>query len=376
MAELEKKYGVTFATDENGAKVLDEDKLTEAVSQKLSRARAEAQILENRRLTQTREVAQKQAFGSIQDLKQGLESYRLGSAAYYKVNGHDIYAGDFNAYANRFLKLKDEDLSGEDAEQKIRDALGDADEYIIQFFLSKLQQLNKAIEDEQNAGNFVDLISSTLRGKNLYVAAAESGSNREAVDAAINKYAQNQIGQYTEEQNNNGGLDAIAQYEQDHNAKYSNGKFYGLTESGEIDKQNVLDTTLDEAIAIYAKARVDQDLASLDADKIAEIINQNSENGETIIDEGMIAKLAQEEANNKQLLADTKRATELGFDKEEYQEYVEYLQRTNKNLAENQELADATALANMRLDRGVQTLADNMDEWTDILETASKKGNE
>jgi len=70
----------------------------------------------------------------------------------------------------------------------------------------------------------------------------------------------------------------------------------------------------------------------------------------------------QELANANQLAQDAQEAGKLGFDIEEYKDYVAYLQRINENLRENQELADETALSNMRLNRGVESLIDNMED--------------
>lgn len=62
-----------------------------------------------------------------------------------------------------------------------------------------------------------------------------------------------------------------------------------------------------------------------------------------------------------------KKATELGFDEEEFTKYREALAKTNKELADNPKLLNDVALANMRLNRGLESVASNWDEWQEGL---------
>lgn len=77
-----------------------------------------------------------------------------------------------------------------------------------------------------------------------------------------------------------------------------------------------------------------------------------------------------------QLQEDTRLAKELGFDEEQYQKYVKYLQEVNNELKNNQELADQVALANMRINRGVETLQENFDDWAEEIKLATDSEND
>ena len=77
-----------------------------------------------------------------------------------------------------------------------------------------------------------------------------------------------------------------------------------------------------------------------------------------------------------QLQEDTRLATGLGFDEEQYQKYVKYLQEVNDELKNNQELADQVALANMRINRGVETLQKNFDDWAEEIKLATDSEND
>lgn len=77
-----------------------------------------------------------------------------------------------------------------------------------------------------------------------------------------------------------------------------------------------------------------------------------------------------------QLQEDTRLAKELGFDEEQYQKYVAYLQEVNSELKNNQELADQVALANMRINRGVETLQKNFDDWAEEIKLATDSEND
>jgi hypothetical protein len=77
-----------------------------------------------------------------------------------------------------------------------------------------------------------------------------------------------------------------------------------------------------------------------------------------------------------QLAADTQKAQGLGLDVEEFQEYVEYLKSIPKYAELAQREIDEIAIANMRINRGVESLSKNYKDWMDIIEAANKKGNE
>ena len=57
----------------------------------------------------------------------------------------------------------------------------------------------------------------------------------------------------------------------------------------------------------------------------------------------------------------------LGFDVDEYEAYVDLLQSTNQALEENQYLARQVAKANMRISEGVNDLVDNWDDWNQCI---------
>lgn len=58
----------------------------------------------------------------------------------------------------------------------------------------------------------------------------------------------------------------------------------------------------------------------------------------------------------------------LGFDPEVYENYVDLLQATNKEYAENEYLARQVANANMRISQGTQDLIDNWKDWNEIFQ--------
>lgn len=59
---------------------------------------------------------------------------------------------------------------------------------------------------------------------------------------------------------------------------------------------------------------------------------------------------------------------DLGFDPEVYENYVDLLQATNKEYAENEYLARQVANANMRISQGTQDLIDNWKDWNKVFQ--------
>lgn len=59
---------------------------------------------------------------------------------------------------------------------------------------------------------------------------------------------------------------------------------------------------------------------------------------------------------------------DLGFDPEVYENYVDLLQATNKEYAENEYLARQVANANMRISQGTQDLIDNWKDWNEVFQ--------
>lgn len=61
---------------------------------------------------------------------------------------------------------------------------------------------------------------------------------------------------------------------------------------------------------------------------------------------------------------------------EEWNKYVDFLEKTVELGGQSQEVIDAVATANMRLNRGVEDLIKNYDDYYDIIQQANQEGNE
>ena len=65
-----------------------------------------------------------------------------------------------------------------------------------------------------------------------------------------------------------------------------------------------------------------------------------------------------------------------GLDAEEVADYAEYLEEINQDLKEHDGMATKVAASIKRLNRGVETLADNWEDWSDILTNSSEESEE
>ena len=82
---------------------------------------------------------------------------------------------------------------------------------------------------------------------------------------------------------------------------------------------------------------------------------------------GQDQQLAIQRYNNAlQKVSDTEMEN-LGFDVDQYQNFVKILQDTNEEMQNNQYLARQMAKANMRISKGMDDLRDNFEEWNDAL---------
>ena len=61
---------------------------------------------------------------------------------------------------------------------------------------------------------------------------------------------------------------------------------------------------------------------------------------------------------------------------EEWNKYVDFLEKTVELGGQSQEVIDAVATANMRLNRGVEDLIKNYDDYYDVIQQANQEGNE
>lgn len=66
-----------------------------------------------------------------------------------------------------------------------------------------------------------------------------------------------------------------------------------------------------------------------------------------------------------------KTAKGLGLDVEEFEKYVKYLQEVNDKLKDHKDTAAEVALANMRINRGVENLQKNFKGWSESIKLAT-----
>lgn len=117
---------------------------------------------------------------------------------------------------------------------------------------------------------------------------------------------------------------------------------------------------------------------------------QNAE-GQTQQLEEMLASTATDFAELDQMLRDgeigaqaygkalavlEEEATLDGLDTSEVEDYAEYLMDVNENLEENEEMAKKAAATTMKMNRGVEDLSENFEDWNSIIEDSNEESQE
>lgn len=65
-----------------------------------------------------------------------------------------------------------------------------------------------------------------------------------------------------------------------------------------------------------------------------------------------------------------------GLDAEEVADFAEYLEDTNEHLAGNEKMSKKASAAILRMNRGVEDLADNFDDWSSVIENSTEGSQE
>lgn len=253
----------------------------------------------------------------------------------------------------------------------------------------------QAVEETQreqlnNAANaYRDLAKeqSAQYNEALSAIGAEGAATAEEVQEILNKYTVSASGSAGEGKYSTSMVDAqleflkamdyseekIAEWEQallDSEGNYQTVATSVLNEIGEAAAETATEFTSmgNEAVANLQKAQASLDQLALSADSAQEreeLLAQGIQSGGTEgINYDAYGKAAQAAMNEE--------AWE-GLDVEEVQQYSDYLEDTF-GMAE--EGAEEVARSVTKMNRGVETLADNWENWGDILKTGNKAGKE
>jgi methyl-accepting chemotaxis protein len=85
----------------------------------------------------------------------------------------------------------------------------------------------------------------------------------------------------------------------------------------------------------------------------------------------------------REKMAEQEKIKKLGLDVEEVENYADHLMKVADNsdmladnLSELPGIAQEVSKATLRMNRGIETLADNMEDWQDILKNSDKSSQE
>lgn len=162
--------------------------------------------------------------------------------------------------------------------------------------------------------------------------------------------------------------------------------------SDNIQKFTERDTYLNALVGKFGKENedaIDSALDSLDAQQIAGLLDSKNSKVVTQLMDGLLKEEGYSYTNALidvgEKVRDTsvpmvsftqeleKQLEALGYSKEEFEEYVDQLQKLNPELGEDIEETQAFALANIRLSKGLTDLAENFDSIKDNLKE-NKRG--
>ena len=199
-------------------------------------------------------------------------------------------------------------------------------------------------------------------------------------------------------------IDAIAAYNATQNAEKA--KTYNeaatvlkkVAEAGSID-EDLADKVLSKTFDVneltedeYNKIKENKDKieAALTDDQFAKIGQESAEKFKTNFEDELnkwnpeqAAKNAQERFKSSLEAAGTKAEKMFDLDAEEFEEFGQYLadisDESDKLADSMNESADATAVVTqsiMRMNRGIESLADGWEDWSDVLKRSSKESQE